>query len=136
MSNEYTRNLRDAAFSVTKAMPAANANANMPTIDLGQKTAGEIEELQVELVIPALPALVQSKTATFQLRESADDSNWAATDPLIQTVLTGGSGNGVAGKTVRFRLPPTIKRYITVNIAVQSSGGDNTAAVVGLNLLF
>lgn len=136
MSYEYNRNLRDADFTTTKALPAAAANNNTASFDLGQKTAGELEQIECEIAIPALPALVEAKTVTIKLQDSADDSSFADTDPLISTVVTGAVGNGAAAKTVRFRLPPAVRRYIRLNQAVLTAGGDNTGVSTTFSLLF
>jgi len=134
MANEYVRNLQDALKTVTKALPAANANHNTDTIDLEQTVGGQIENIAFEVVVPATPALVESKKITIKVQDSADDSSYADIDPLISTTIVGGTGGGEA-KTVRFRLPPTARRYIRLNLAVENGGGDNTGVSVTFRLL-
>lgn len=136
MSNEFVRNQRDVNFAVVKALPAANANHNTGTIDLQQVVGGQIENVAFEVVIPALPSLADAKALTVKVQDSADDSTYADIDPLISTSVVGVSTSGSAAKTVRFRLPPTAKRYIQLNLAVAASGGDNTAKSVTFSVLF
>lgn len=136
MANEFVRNLTDAKLVVTKACPAANANHNTGTIDLEQTTGGQIEKIAAEIEIPALPSLADAKTLTVKLQDSADNVTFADVDPLIQTSVLGVSTNGSAAKTVRFRFPPGVKRYVQLNLAVAASGGDNTAKSVTFRLLF
>jgi hypothetical protein len=45
------------------------------------------------------------------------------------------TGAGGTAKSFRFRLPPTARRYIALNIAVENSGGDNTGVDVTFKLL-
>lgn len=133
----YSRNLRDANFAVTRAFPAAAATATTTAFDLTQRLGGEIELVEAEIVVPALPANSDNtKTITIALHDSADNSSFAATDPLVQTSIVGVTTTGSAAKTVRFRFPPSTRRYVRLSISVASGGGDNTAASVGFNLLF
>lgn len=136
MANEHVRNQRDADFEVVKALPAAAANHNTDSLDIGQAVGGIPENIAFEIEIPALPALENDKSLTVKVHDSADNSSFAAIDPLIQTTVTGAGGTGSAAKTVRFRLPPTARRYIALNLAVESAGGDNTAKSVTFRALF
>lgn len=135
MAYEFNRNLSDARLTVTKALPAANANHNTPTIDLEQTTGGDIEKIVAEVSIPATTALVDTKLITIKLQDSADDSSYATVDPLIQTTVVGITGNGSAAKTVRFRFPPGTRRYVQLNLAVENGGGTVTGTSVTFKLL-
>lgn len=137
MSFEYNRNQRDAAFATTKAFPAAAATAVTPSFDLSQKAGGELEQIEAEIVIPALANNVDpAKVLTIALHDSADNSSFAATDPLVQTSVPGVATTGSAAKTVRFRFPPGTRRYVRLSASVVTGGGDNTASKVGFALLF
>jgi len=129
-------NIRDAALKVTKACPAAGANHNTDTIDLGCKNPGaSVESFEVEIAIPALPSLAADKTLTVKLQDSADNTTFADVEQLASVVVTGVSTSGSAASTVVVRLPSDVKRYIQANLAVASSGGDNTAKSVVVSLL-
>lgn len=136
MSNEHVRNLTDADKVVTKALPAAAANHNTDALDTEQTVGGILENIAFEVVIPALPSLADAKSLTVKVQDSADNSSFADLDPLISTTVTGASSAGSAAKTVRFRLPPSARRYIALNLAVAASGGDNTAKSVTFRMLF
>jgi hypothetical protein len=137
MSFEYNRNIRDALFATTKAFPAANAVAVTDAFDLEQTSGGTLENVEAEIVIPALPNNSDNtKTITIALHDSADNSSFAATDPLVQTSIVGVTTTGSAAKTVRFRFPPVTRRYVRLSVSVPTGAGDNTAASVGFNLLF
>lgn len=128
---------RDAALTVTKACPAAGANHNTATIDLKSTTAGAFaDSVEVEIVIPALPSLVEAKTLTVKLQDSADDSTYADIPELAAFVVTGRASNaGSAAATRVIRLPSSAKRYLQANLAVAADGGDNTAKSVTVSLL-
>lgn len=136
MSYEFTRNRVDAAKEVAKALPAAGANATTDPIDLEQEIGGIIEAIAFEIEIPALPALVEAKTLVVTVQDSADGVTFAAVEPAITLTLTGGTGNGHAGKTARFRLPPSARRYVALKLAVETGGGNNTAVEASFRALF
>lgn len=136
MANEFARNIKDAAKIVTKALPAANANNNTDTIDLEGVNGTKPEGIEVEISVPATTTLVDGTAITIKLQDSADNSTFADVDPLIQTTVTGGTGNGSAAKVARFRLPSGVRRYIQFNQAVANGGGDNTGKSVTYSLLF
>lgn len=129
------RSIKDATFVKAKALPAAAAANNTATFDLG--AGGFVpEEIEVQIEIPALANLVDNKTLTIKVQDSANDSSYADVDPLIRTVITGDGGDGSSATTLRFRLPANIRRYVQFNQAVESGGGNNTASSVTYSLLF
>ncbi len=130
-----SRNIKDALLEVSKAFPAADANNTSDPIDLGQVNGGELENVVVELEVPALTALVAEKTATFTFQHGDAANDLAATDPAITHVITGKSGNGYDGGKVQFRLPPSCKRYIAMKCAVPTGGGNNTAKSYTMRVL-
>jgi hypothetical protein len=137
------RAIKDAAMEVVHVFPAAGANVDSASIDLGAgagKAApnddSALEQLMVELESEAVPALVDTKTITFTLKDSADNVTFVAIAAFPTVVVTGAGGVGAAKKKVQFRLPPGTRRYINVNAAVLAAGGDNTAAHFWLRLLF
>lgn len=133
----YARNLRDLDFEVSKALPAAAATAYTDSIDLGQSKIQSLEAIEFEISIPATPNLVDAKTITIAVQDSADDSTFAAVDPAISTVITGvATSQGGPAKTVRFRLPSQTRQYVRLATTVLNAGGDNTAKSVTLAALF
>ena len=129
--------IRDSALKVTKALPAAGANHNTGTIDLGSTNPGlAVESFELEIAIPALPSLAEGKTLTVKVQDSADNSTYADVAELASVVVTGAAdAKGSDKKTAVVRLPPGARRYLQANIAVAASGGDNTAKSVTLSLL-
>ena len=127
------RILKDAELIKTKALPAANANANCDSIELG---AGFPAGVQVQLTVPALPALADAKTVTYTFQQSDDNATWVAIPELATVVSTGAGGAGCAAVDHRVSLPPSVKKYLNVNAAVLLGGGDNTAKSFTLALVF
>ncbi len=130
------RNIQDAVLRAVTALPAAGANNNSDSIDLEQPTADTINEgFSVQVVIPALPALVDTKKVTITFQDSADGEAFVAIPELAAFVVTAGAeGGAAASRTVR--LPATARRYIRINQAVEAAGGNNTAVSTTLQLLF
>ncbi len=116
-------------------MSAAAANYSN-SIDLGQTTLGPAaDHIEVEISIPATPALVDDKTITLTLKDSADDSTFAAIPSIATLVQTGAGGAGASAASRRFKLPPSCRRYIRLDAAVLTGGGDNTAVSTTLKVL-
>ena len=81
-------------------------------------------------MLPELENLVEDKTATVTLEDSADDANFAAIVGLAPLVVTGGVGGGADAASLRVRLPNATRRHLRATVAVEAAGGDNTAASV------
>jgi hypothetical protein len=122
MANEHGRNIADALLIVTKALPAATATNVSDSIDLGT-TGYKPENVEVEISVPAMPLHVTANNTTLTLHDSADNSSFAEVDPLTQTKILGVVTVGSSAKTVRFRLPPNVRRYIAFS---QTAGATDT----------
>lgn len=131
------KTLYDLVLQKTTALPAAAATANGGTIDLEQALPdGLTDTFRVLLEVPATPSLVDAKTITFTLKDSADDSTFAAISGLSTLVTTGAGGTGAAATSREWRLPTNVRRYIRVEAAVESGGGTNTAVSYTVSLGF
>ncbi len=129
--------MKDALLITTKALPAAAASNSHDGIALGARTSPNgtfTGDVELEISWPALPALVDAKTVTFTVQDSADNVTFATLG--LTHVLTGAGGAGVAAGTKRFRLPRTVKAYVNVLQAVLTAGGDNTAVSTTVSLIF
>lgn len=130
------RRLADANLTKTKALPAAAASNATNSIDLGQTTLGpSADAIEVLIEIEATPALVDAKTIILTLKDSADDSTFAAIPAVGVVTQTGASSAGAAAASLRVKLPPTTRRYIRLDAAVLTAGGDNTAKSYTLKVL-
>lgn len=133
MSN---RNIKDASKKVSVDLPAAAANVNSDSIDLGENP-GLIENVEVEIEVDATSALVDTKDIDIHLEDSADDNTFADIEEFANPVLkvtSDGGGNPVT--KLQVRLPRTVNRYIRMNVAVETGGGDVTGQDAHLRLLF
>jgi len=121
-----TRTIQDFDLTVTTALPAAAANVDSASIDLEAIGPAALESVELEISLPATPDLTDDDTITLTIQDSADDSTFASVEELATLVVTGAGGAGAAAATRKVRLPSSTKRYINVNAAVLTGGGDNT----------
>ena len=120
--------IRDTNLVKTKALPAAAATNYSDPLDLLDSAPGiKMRNAQIEVALPATPSLVDAKTVTLTLQDSADNSSFTDIPTLGSIVVTGASGAGAAAVTRLFKLPETIRRYVRLKQAVLTAGGDNTA---------
>ena len=136
MTSASIRRLADANHVKTKALPAAAAANATDSIDLGSTILGPLaDDVEVLVEIEATPSLVDDKTITLTLKDSADDSSFAAIATLATVVQTGAASAGAAANSVRFKLPPSTRRYLRLDAAVLTAGGNNTAKTYTLKVL-
>lgn len=130
------RRLADANLTKTKALPAAGASNASASIDLGSTTLGAAgDNVEVEISLPATPSLADTKSITLTLKDSADDSSFAAITGVSTLVVTGAGGAGASASSRTIRLPSATRRYIRLDATVEGSGGDNTAISTTLKVL-
>ena len=118
----YTRRVYDLNTTTVLALPAAaSTTVNGTSIDLGSVSNDALaEKLEVHLSFPALSTTIapDTKTFTFSVEDSADNSSFAALDPALSKVYTGAGGAGIsavsASAPYQFKLPPGVRRYIRV----------------------
>lgn len=131
------RSLVDAALKVTKALPAAGAANNTDGIDLQTAAPGiEVEAIDLVVNVPATPALADTKTHILKVQDSADNVTFADVALLGSQTRTGAGGAGAAAVEYRWKLPPSIRRYVSINQAVLAAGGDNTGVSITAKLAF
>jgi hypothetical protein len=124
---------KHAAVAKAIAMPAAAATAVTASHDL---SVNPVNGIQVQVVIPALPALVESKVATFLVEDSADNVTFATMVGVPAITRTGAAAAaGSAALTTNIALAPTARRYVRLSAAVEAGGGSNIAVTTTLNLL-
>jgi hypothetical protein len=137
MANENIRNTFDAHLLVSTALPAAGANITGASINLNAVTAGRIPRVELDISLPATPALTNTDAITLTLMDSADNVTFAAVAVVAPIVITGATANpgGLASDT-RLKLPIGIRQYIALNSAVAAGGGSNIAVSTQLALVF
>lgn len=129
--------IRDTNLSVSKALPAAAATNYSDAIDLRDSAPGiKMRKAEIEVAIQALPSLVDAKTATITLQDSADGTTFADIATLAAITLTGASSAGAAAVTRKYKLPEDVRRYIRLKQAVLTAGGDNTAKSSTMSVIY
>jgi hypothetical protein len=132
MSN---RTQADAVLTKRVNLPAANASAVTASIYLGRAGDPILENAELKVSLPATPDLVDAKTVTVTLKDSADDITFAAIPELATLVVTGAGGAGAAAAERIVRLPSSTRPYVRADVAVLTGGGDNTDVELTLELL-
>ena len=129
MANEFGRNIKDAVFSITKALPAASATNVSDSFDLGS-TGHKTESIEVEISVPAMALHVTANNTTISLHDSADNSTFAEVVPLTQVKVLGVVSTGSVAVLCRFRLPPNVRRYIAFS---QTAGATDTLTATSVS---
>ena len=131
------RAFKDATLVKSSALPAAAANNSTAAIDLQQAAVGvNLDEIDVEVAVPATPALVNDKIITFTIQDSANGTDFDAVTGLTTLVVTGAGGVGAAAAVRTVKLPTGARRYLRANAAVETGGGSNIAVSYSISLLF
>lgn len=126
------RNSADALLTVTKALPAANANNDTDEINIGP-VGPHREKMKLRASWPANSVLVATKLLTLTLKSGATGALAAETDPTATYVITGDTG--FAAGYVDFELGQNVGEYVAVNQAVETGGGDNTGTTFTYTLV-
>ncbi len=132
------KSIRDSKFATTKYLPAAAATNYTDAFDLeAVSPAAEPNLFECELKVPAMANHTDTtKTITQTLQDSANGTDFADVDPLIQAKTPGVASTGSAARTVKFRVPSTTRRHIRIAQAVPAADGDVTGDLTEFNLLF
>ena len=127
------RNISDAKFVVTRALPTADGTVTSADIDLGADVH-KPEDVELEITIPALTAthLPNGDTLTITVQGGAAATPTTALFGL--PVITGSTG--FAGNAYRFRLPSDCPRYINVKAIAAGGTGDISAVDATIKILF
>ena len=127
--------LKDAELIRTVALPAAGATATTDAFNLLQKPPHE-NHFEVELALPSLPSLADTKKATVTLEDSEDGTTFATIAALASLEVAGAGGAGASTITRKVRLPSDVRQYIRAKVDVEADGGDNTAKSLAMALVF
>ena len=132
-----SRKIIDVQKRVVQAFPAQDTTTASAAIDLEEVAPfPSTERYALEIIVPAMPDLANSQTATFTVQDSADGTTFATLAGLTTLVLTGGGGTGAAAAKRAVRLPDNTRRYVRVNVAMSATAGDNTGVSYTLQLAF
>ena len=128
MANEFAPRKTDASLNpAARALPAgASATVYSASIDLGAVTLFAPGKVEFQLVTPTVnnTMLPDTRTLTYTIEDSADDSSFAAVLVLSEAGQLGADNVGAAGATVRFMVPSDVRQYIRLNITSGASVGN------------
>lgn len=130
------RDTKDLNHSVSKALPAAGASATSDALDPATTTPGRIPNVELLVELPATPALVDAKTISLTVQDSADGVTFAAVSDIPAITVTGAGGAGGVEVSRQFKLPIGLRRYVRLASTVEAAGGVNTAISATLSLVF
>jgi hypothetical protein len=137
MANENQQNTFDARLLIQTPLPAANASVTSASINLNAVTAGRIPRVEVDIQVPATPALTNTDTITLTLMDSADNVTFAAIPVYEPFVITGATGNpGGLAFDIRLKLNLLVRQYLALQATVSAGGGSNIAVSTQLALVF
>lgn len=130
--------VKDAGFSVSKALPASAASIYTAGLDLNIPSSGQfLAPCELLVSAPALTNTQLGSAATMKYDvQCAPDALFSGVRDLAKEVLVQtGDGTGADADTARFRLPTDCDRYVRVK-ATNSASGDCSDASVTVDLLF
>lgn len=141
MANEFARNIVDAGFLYTFALPTQVGEANGKTstaIDLGSASAFREAGFEAELSVPALSNTIAPSGSTagayYEIHMSASSTFNGEVGFYRENYV--GTGSGVAAQTVRFRVPSNAPRYLRGKVWLGTTATDASAVTGTLTLKF
>lgn len=130
------RTLKDLNLQAIKALPAAGATNYSAAIDTANVNPGRLYDVELLIELPATPSLVDAKTITLQVQDSADGVTFANVADIPAQVATGAGGVGAAALAYQCKLPIGLRRYVRLANTVLAAGGDSTAISSSLSFVF
>jgi hypothetical protein len=139
------RNVIDANFVVTVAMPAAAASANTNALDLGDSVSGvpyvTTETINVG-VLTSASNNGNSNTATLILQDAKantdgtpNSASWANITTLGAVNVTSGASSTAATSNV-YKLPPGTRRFIRAQATNPSGSVSLADSTLTLQIMF
>jgi hypothetical protein len=134
-----TMTARDAALSLTRALPNGAATVTSTSLDTRNSTRGDLTaHTELEISAPALTTgqLGNGATITYSvIGSTAADLSNPVTIAGSVLVQTGAGGTGAAAASKRVGLPTNCPRYIGFT-ATNSAAGNASAANATAALVF
>lgn len=134
MANEFARRIEDYSFTVTRALPTADATVTSSDLDFGTNTVFP-ENVELEVSIPALSATILPSADTLTITVQGGSSATPSTSLNIVKVITG-TGSTIAAQTWRVKLPSDTPRYVNVKFALAGGTGDGSGVSATIKALF
>ena len=94
--------------------------------------------VNLQVLAPALTTtmLPDTRTMSYVIADSADNSSFTAIGTLATQVQTGASSSGASAATYTFKLPPNTRRYVRLQITSGASTTDSSTKTATLQLAF
>lgn len=138
MANEFARNIQDATYVATAALPSTASTFTAPTpFDLGADVY-KTEAFEVSVSVPALSATIvpNASTVTYSIETSASSGFGTIVQTLSTDTFTASGGTGVAAFSRRVRVPADCARYLRAKVAFGASTTTGAALSATVKLLF
>lgn len=130
----FLRNINDAAFVISRALPTADGTVTSSDIDLGVAPSFSPENVELEITVPALNATQLPNADTLTITVQGGAAATPTTELWRVPVITGSTG--YAGGTFRYRLPSNCPRYVNVKFVAAGGTGDISGSAATVKLLF
>jgi hypothetical protein len=133
-----SRQIQDAALTVTSNFPNAAGTVNTNAIDLGATAPFPVtERITVAIRTTAGTNAANNKNITVQLQDSdvntsANFTNIAGVAPLIIPEVAA----GYAASALNVALPPGTRQFLRAQIKCESGGGNANDGTATVKLLF
>jgi hypothetical protein len=138
-----SRAVLDANTIVTVSLPSsASSTVNSSSIDLGDAVLGvpysSTETVNLQVLAPALSTTIlpDTRTMSYVVADSADNSSFTAIGTLATQTQTGASSSGASAATYTFKLPPSTRRYIRLQVTSGASTTDASATSATFQLAY
>jgi hypothetical protein len=132
----FARNIKDAAFNITRALPTADGTVTSADFDFESVLAGpSLENVELSIEVPELSAANLPSADTLTLTVQGGAAATPSTTLHLARVITG-TGSTIAAQEFRFRLPSDCPRYINVKAVAAGGTGDMSAKSLTIALRF
>ena len=136
MAHEFTRNIKDAAHLITRALPTADGTVTSADFDLETANAGRsLENVELSVGLPALTSTHLPSADTLTITVQGGAAATPSTSLGLTKVVTG-TGSTIDAQDLRFRLPPDCPRYVNVKFVAAGGTGDISGQTATVSLRF
>jgi hypothetical protein len=138
MANEFVPRKTDAAMNpAARTLPAgASSTVYSASIDLNAVTPFIPSNVEFEIQAPVLnnTQLPDTRTVTYTMQDSADDSSFADLIVASKSTQTGAGNVGAAAIVTRVTLPSSVRRYVRLAVTTGGSTGNCSGASAYLKI--
>jgi hypothetical protein len=130
--------MKDLNITLTRALTASDGSVTSSDFDLGatsdRNAAGSsVKDVELVVEVPALTSSELNTADTLILLVQTGDAVTPTTSAGLTKTITG-TGSTIAAQEVKFRLPPTVGRYVNVKATTAGTSGDMSAKSLTISL--